>query len=530
MPRELTGILWPEIKNGRFASTGTGLKIWSAATAGAGNDELAQKILTEKNWRKNYNKLVVEHVKACLQSPEAAYGAAEAGIKTLQESFNFKRGEEVTPLLEAMENIDGTFELGRIKGTGKQKTKLEVPYHGKIVHDIMLKKLVKDWQKYGTIEKSCADSIINVVDNKDWIDLSEEYFVLFGASSAMGPYLTLMELGANIIAIDINRRNTWEFLIEKAKKSSGTLYFPLSKPQSEIKDDEELYNSAGCDLLSQTPEIKNWLLSLFPEEEFTVGCYVYLDSEAHVRLALACDVITQYLIKNREFSVNLAYLCTPTDIHVIAEEASQAALNNYNEMGLANISVLPIRTFFGNKYLTKNAIPPIAGANGENFYIVDGLVNAQGPNYALAKRMQHWRAILARKNECVVSSNVAPSTATKSVVHNRQFAWAYDGMPFFKPIEIFEQETSNAIMCALLINDINNEKSVSNPESSAIELKNPFELFRYNACHGGVSRCAYKVGSIGEVSVLIHFVKVLKPAIFGFIALFVLFVLYKLFF
>ena len=35
-----------------------------------------------------------------------------------------------------------------------------------------------------------------------------------------------------------------------------------------------------------------------------------------------------------------------------------------------------------------------------------------------------------------VSSNVAPSTATRSVVHNAQFAAAYEGMHLFKPKEV----------------------------------------------------------------------------------------------
>lgn len=35
-----------------------------------------------------------------------------------------------------------------------------------------------------------------------------------------------------------------------------------------------------------------------------------------------------------------------------------------------------------------------------------------------------------------VSTNIAPSTATVSVVHNAQFAAAYGGFPFFHPFEV----------------------------------------------------------------------------------------------
>ena len=59
-----------------------------------------------------------------------------------------------------------------------------------------------------------------------------QYFVLLGAGSAMGPLLTLLSLGANVIAIDLDRKGIWERLIRETRKSPGTLIFPLKKKQS----------------------------------------------------------------------------------------------------------------------------------------------------------------------------------------------------------------------------------------------------------------------------------------------------------
>lgn len=106
----------------------------------------------------------------------------------------------------------------------------------------------------------------------------------------------------------------------------------------------------------------------------------------------------------------------------------------------------------------------------------------------------------------VVSSNIAPSTATLSVVSNRTFGWAYGGMPYFKPYEIFQQETTNGVMGAMLIYDTTDKKSASNPKNrKSYEIDNTLELFKHNSVHGGTWRAAYTVDSIGEVSVLIHF-------------------------
>jgi hypothetical protein len=163
----------------------------------------------------------------------------------------------------------------------------------------------------------------------------------------------------------------------------------------------------------------------------------------------------------------------------------------------------------GFSKLKKNAKKPISGKGGE-YYLVNGISVAQGPNYALAKRMQHWRAIVARSKGCIVSSNIAPSTSTVSVVQNRTFAWAYEGMPYFKPFEIFAPETSNAVMSAILFFDLNDTTSSGNPKTA---LNNPNQLFSYGSFHGGLWRCAYEVDSIGEASVFLYFGRVSAPYI-----------------
>ena len=63
----------------------------------------------------------------------------------------------------------------------------------------------------------------------------------------------------------------------------------------------------------------------------------------------------------------------------------------------------------------------------------------QGPNYALAKRLQRWRATVARDGGATVSMNVAPPTRTRSVTKNRVLAAAYAGAGRFG-VEVFEPD------------------------------------------------------------------------------------------
>jgi hypothetical protein len=159
------------------------------------------------------------------------------------------------------------------------------------------------------------------------------------------------------------------------------------------------------------------------------------------------------------------------------------------------------------KLLRKNAKHVFSGKGGD-FFLINGVSVAQGPNYILAKRLQHWRAVIARSKGCIVSSNIAPATSTASVTQNRTFAWAYEGMPYFTPYEIFAPATSNAVMSGILFSDLSNPKSSGNPKTA---LSNPNQLFSYGSFNGGNWRCAYEVDSIGETSVLIYFSRVGAP-------------------
>jgi hypothetical protein len=111
----------------------------------------------------------------------------------------------------------------------------------------------------------------------------------------------------------------------------------------------------------------------------------------------------------------------------------------------------------------------------------DALVPQQGPNYALAKRLQRWRAAVARDAGTTVSLNVAPATRTRSVVRNRALAAAYAGAHRFG-IEVFEPATSNTLMAALLVHDL---------RAPVRAHDHPWQDEAYAAAHGGLWRQAY---------------------------------------
>mmetsp|Transcript_4324 Transcript_4324/g.8276 ORF Transcript_4324/g.8276 Transcript_4324/m.8276 type:complete len:756 (+) Transcript_4324:35-2302(+) len=494
------GLVFPTDKKGGKSTSEAG-KMALAAAIAAVDKEYAEKVRKERNWRFGYTKHFLKLVELQSSTPSAALAIATAGLKHMHKSFEFVSSDGSTKSFEdAMKSSDfEPFKTGFIKGQGeKTERKIKVPYKGGVLEGQALKDQVKKWVSYGTIEESAGDAIIMCVDNPKWMDLSDRYFVMLGAGSAMGPFKVLLALGANIVAIDLDRSGIWKNLITYAEKSPGTITFPMKKEQKACKTDEEIYENSGSNLFTQTPAISQWLSKLYPDEDFVVGSYAYLDGALHVQVSLAMDAICADLTKSRK--ATLAYLMTPTDAHPCTKDASEAALKEYNRMTFGRAFEAFWQIVSRGSFLKKNARKPHKASNGAELYWFNGLAVAQGPNYALAKRLQAWRAVVARSSGCTVSSNVAPATSTVSVVHNRSFALAYEGMPYFKPYEIFEPDTSKAVMLALLTNDLRNKKSVANP---SVTLENPNELFAYNQFHGGSARCAYTVSSIGEVSVLI---------------------------
>ncbi|KNC73934.1 hypothetical protein SARC_13507 [Sphaeroforma arctica JP610] len=310
-----------------------------------------------------------------------------------------------------------------------------------------------------------------------------------------------------------DRPQIWERLITTVQDSSATITFPLSKRMDQCTDNADLFAHAGCNLFTQTPEIKNWLVDLYPDQAFIIGAYAYLDGELHVRVSLAMDAIIQGVCAARK-DCNLAYLNTPTQVYVVPKEPAVESLRRYKEASFINKFFGFMNVASGGKFCKpQNYGKPVTNAKGETCYIFNGVVDPQGPNYALAKNLQLWRAVVEKSRGHGVSSNIAPSTATVSVVSNKSFAWAYGGYSSFEPMEIFQQETSNAVMCALLINDVRNEDCNASPSK---KLDHPWDLFKDGSFHGGMWRMGYSMNSTGETAAIVYFLGKLAPIIISF--------------
>jgi hypothetical protein len=306
----------------------------------------------------------------------------------------------------------------------------------------------------------------------------------------MGPLTPLLQAGAIVVPL-ARPSKEWAKLMTSASEFAGQLWVPHVKNGKGTQ-----LSNLGCDLLTQAPEIAQALITLmnqYPHKTFVFGNYVYLDAADFVKISLAVDAITEACVEHGQSSgiaTQLAFLPSPTDAFTVSSEEVA-----HSQKGRAENS-------WGFRLMCQ-----LLGAQPNQLSgdtpISNGISLTQGPNYVLAKRIQHWRALLAAsgrgramKTGIPVSMVVSPATRTVSVTKNKMIGLAYGSFDLFKPLEVFEPATSQGLLYLMLIHDVLEEP---------LKLRvhdHPMDLFIEGACHGGVFGLTHRMETIGTTAVV----------------------------
>lgn len=419
----------------------------------------------ETNWRTGYLEHFRRLVDAGLASPDAARGIAAAGLESLRSRMCVESVEGDRPLSSWA--CEDAFDTEVVRGAADPVTELVLPYRGEALRGDAVRRQVDDWVERGVAEPSLADAIGAVLDHPEWLALPDHTVAVLGAGAEMGPLRSLMRWGARVAAVDLPRPELWTRVLDVARDGAGTLLVPVGSAG-------RLPESAGADLLTQGPAVERWLQPV--PGRLVLGNYVYADGAFNVRVSTAVDEVTTRLLADRD-DVALAFLATPTDVFAVPADAVAHATRAYDgRSAVAKTIGRPMRTLSGGRLLRRQYVPGIdPGVN-------DSLVPQQGPNYALAKRLQRWRATTARHDGVTVSMNVAPPTRTRSVVKNRALAAAYAGAHRFG-VEVFDPSTSNVLMAALLVHDLHT--------GGGLRHDHPWQDEADAATHGGLWRVGY---------------------------------------
>lgn len=483
MSHALDGLQFPiDPKTQKPSSTKIGKEIIAEALSLVDN-KTAQALLAEKNWRKQYPHYFKALVKGAILNSAHTLIIAEQGLQKARNSVDFYRYGERYHLKDAIKLNAQNLYTVKIQGKSQAAPEWYVPYQGQKLQGAALLKQLDKWQAAGTIEPSHADAMRLCVAHPEWFDLSDRNMVLFGAGSEAGPLTWLCQWKANIVAVDLANEKVWQGILDKVHAGNATLYAPSH--QAVQADAADLAQHLGANLLNEIPEIIKWLVQ--NPHPLDLAAIAYLDGEKHVRVSIAMDSIMSE-VSAQKANTSLMFMCTPTDVYAVPPEVIEASKSKYQQRAKIHSQLSKALALLSHQHLFKaNDHSLIQSDNGQKYGISDCLVIEQGPNYALAKRLQQWRATLARSQGQVVSINIAPSTTTHSVVKNPLLKAAFDGAQLFD-VEAFAPETTNALMAALWVHDLRHAHSVAQPTT---ELQHPLELMMSGANHGGLWRVPY---------------------------------------
>ena len=474
-----TGVVFPSTAEGTRSTSALGRAVVADALRGV-DPVGARSAEHETNWRGGYLVHFRRLVEAGLSSATAARQIAADGLASLHERMRFVTDDGDARLSDVLTEAPGTtpFDTVVVAGQGDPERELVLPYRGQRLTGNAVTRQLAAWVDAGVIEPSCAEAVEAVLANPGWLDLSDVTVVAFGAGAEMGPVQSVLRWGGDVAAVDLSRPAIWSRLTETAQRYAGRLRLPARQGAGPLAE------RAGADLVRELPEIVQWLEKL--DGRLVLGNYAYADGAMHVRVAMAVDALCDRLLTRRPDAA-LSCLATPTEVYAVPAPAVEHSVQAYQRPGKLRPIRRPLKVVSGGRLLQRNYVP------GADPGICDSLVTQQGPNYALAKRLQRWRATIARADGRPVSLTVAPPTRTRSVMKNRALAAAYAGAHRFG-VEVFEPGTANTLMAALLVHDL---RQPSPPR------EHPWLDEAAYAAHGGIWRAAYAPRSVFGLAALV---------------------------
>jgi hypothetical protein len=466
---EQHGVVFPRAADGRRSTAEVGRAVVADALRPV-DPVGAREAERETNWRSGYLVHFRRLVEAGLASREAAVTVASSGLRSLRERMQVADSADTeTSLEDWASGPSRPLGTGRVQGTAEAEGQLTLPYHGHRLAGDDLRRRLDAWADAGVLEPSAVDAVRLVLDHPEWLRLHGWTVGVLGAGAEMGPLQALLRWGATVAAVDLPDPSLWQRVFGVARHGAGTLLLPV--PEGTAAPDS---HTAGANLLADAPAVADWLAA--GEDRLVVGNYVYADGATNVRVSAAVDALTTRVAEARTDTA-LAFLATPTDVFAVPGDAVRHSTRAYGSRSAgAKLLGRPLRAVSGGRLLQRGYV------EGADPGVNDSLVPQQGPNYALAKRVQRWRATVARDAGATVSMNVAPPTRTRSVVKNRALAAAYAGAHRFG-VEVFEPATSNVLMAALLVHDLQTGGGPTH--------EHPWEDEAFAAVHGGLWRTAY---------------------------------------
>jgi len=478
------GVLFPRGAEGRRGTMETNRAVFADA-ARAADEALAGRIEATGNWRSGYAPLVRELTELGARSARVATDIARAGLESVRQRMVLRRGDDDRPLSDAVP-LDGDepFATETVQGDGERQAELVVPYDGRLLRRDGLRRQLASWVARGIIEPSAATAVGEVIDHPDWVRMDGLRVAVIGAGAETSPLGVLSSWGVEVLALDLPRPQVWRALLQTARDGAGRVHVPVRGSEGEVAD------RAGANLIADLPDTAGWLDDRAGSVPLVLGFYVYADGGLHVQATAAADALASHLLA-KDQALAPAYAGTPSDCYLVSEDVAGDSVDRRESRGLRRtLFEAPLEKVSGGRLYAAAYPKLVEGEDGRGWGVADGLVSEQGPNYALAKRIQRWQSIVAWSEGRPASFNVAPPTWTKSVTKNRLLAAGYYGARWVG-MEVFQPDTMRTLMTALMVHDLHDPAATP----PALDGTHPDELVDHGAIHGGYWRRPYNLHS-----------------------------------
>ena len=442
------GVQFPRAADGARPSLRVNQEIWADAAA-AVDASLASRIRENTSWRSDYVAPVRELTELGGRSADTAQRIAAAGLTAARSRLALAEDGEDRPLTTALTAEPGELGTRTLSGEGELVARLEVPYLGDRLHGDALRRRLAVWVAHGVLEPSAAAALGRVIDHPEWLRLEGRRVVVLGAGAQTSPLEVLASWGAEVVAVDLPVAEVQDRIARTAAAGAGTVHVPVAEGRS------------GANLIEDVPTLSGWL-SRFADRPLVLGFYIYADGPLHVQATVAADLLATRLTDGGA-EVTTAFAGTPSDCYLVPIDVVEDS-NARRRLRPRRAFELAVRgASAGRLYRPAYRDRLVESDDGTPMGVADALVGQQGPNYALAKRLQRWGTIDRWAGGQPASFNVAPPTWTTSVTKNRLLAAGYYGA-HFAGLEVFPPETMQAVMSALLVHDLHQAVDTSHPE------------------------------------------------------------------
>jgi hypothetical protein len=471
---------WPDIDYDAFdfVTEATEKEIWKRALQASlvdvtrtPSEKIKPKVKTlmkrlttmSEDWKKNYRSIIEDFIDIQASvSNEQALDMAQAGLDALHDMMLFRLDAQTIVPAKDVFVITSSFpklETVTLLGCKAPDIDFQFGLSDPVQPDHTLYGLeaiaqVEAWYRYGIMETSASVLAKQTFSqgSKLPIILSQKRFVLLGCTSELGPAKSLLQIpGVTVLGI-----------ARGGHKLDDLLEFVRCRSPD---DTTFVYNPKGADLLTQGPQISQWILDQTNEshELVLIPLAQSEEGEESVRLAVAMDLIIQRVLRQRPKNATLCYYLSPTTVMMVPPTATSKAAQRLQQR--------PKWEQFVTKMSSRWMQPSwTTDENNHNYALVNGIMNVQGPLHVLAKTMQSWRCMIAYyRDGYVVAAPYAPLCRTKS---NALLAQALEGMHHFEPMLALDALPASTLMAAILVSQI---QFLNRPLPDMEE--NPFTMF-----------------------------------------------------